>query len=144
RSKRAGFRFAITNDGGNNQVRIVEGGAIRVRQSVTQLTALVNRTWRLGCNMARHPPWETELLEQFPHPFLVLGKVGIHFAIRSLKIGVCHQSWPTVSRPGNVDHVQVVLPDDSIEVDVDEVQPWGSTPVTEQPRLDMILGQSLL
>ena len=41
--QRAGFRFTIAHDTGNEQVRIIERRAERMLQRVTQLATLVNR-----------------------------------------------------------------------------------------------------
>jgi hypothetical protein len=46
--------------------------------------------------------------------------------------------------PGDVDHVQLALNDDAIEMRVDEVQSRRGTPVSQQPRLDMLAQQWLL
>jgi shikimate kinase len=40
-------------------------------------------------------------------------------------------------RPRNVDRVQVVFLDDTVQVNVDEVQPRRRAPVAEQARLDV-------
>ena len=50
--KRPGFRFAVTDDTGDDQVGIVERRAVRVRDRVAQLAALVNRAWRLRRHVA--------------------------------------------------------------------------------------------
>ena len=43
-----------------------------------------------------------------------------------------------VIRPAEVDHVQVVLLDEAVEVDVDEIQARRGAPVAEQARLDVL------
>ena len=40
--QRASFRFAVADDAGDDQIRIVEGGAIGMDQGIAQLTAFVN------------------------------------------------------------------------------------------------------
>src|SRR5215469_1226262 len=96
--------LAIAHHGGNNQVRVVERRAIGVGQSVTQLAALVNRSRRLRGDVAGNPAGETELLEQLLHSVFVFRNVGIYLAICSLKVSVGHESWSTVSWPGDVNH----------------------------------------
>jgi hypothetical protein len=49
-----------------------------------------------------------------------------------------------MSGTGDVDHVEVVLLDHPVQVDVDEVQTRRGSPVAEEPRLDVLLGQRLL
>ena len=50
---------------------------------------------------------------------------------------------PAVTRPGDVDHVEVVLVDDAIQVRVDEIEPGRRAPVAEQARLDVLDRQRL-
>jgi hypothetical protein len=45
---------------------------------------------------------------------------------------------------GDVDHVEVVLLDHPIQVNVDEVQAWCRSPVAEEPGLDVFLCERLL
>ena len=45
---------------------------------------------------------------------------------------------------GDVDHVEVMLPDQPVQVNVDEIQAWRRSPVAEKPRLDVILCERLL
>ena len=45
---------------------------------------------------------------------------------------------------GDVDHVQVVLLDQPIQMDIDEVQARRRSPVAQQARLDVLLREGLL
>jgi hypothetical protein len=40
--KRSGFGFTVANDAGNDEARIIEGGAECVRQRVSQFAAFMN------------------------------------------------------------------------------------------------------
>ena len=40
--QRAGFRFSVADDGGNDQVRIVERGAAGVRKHIAEFAAFMN------------------------------------------------------------------------------------------------------
>ena len=135
--ERAGFRFAIADDAGDEQVGIVERRAESVRQRVTQLAALMNRAGCLRRDVARNAAGKGELFEQPLHPVFILRDVGIDFAVGAFQVGVRHQSRPAVARPGDVDDVQVVFLDDPVQMDVDEVQPRRRAPVAEQARLDV-------
>src|SRR5262249_41499472 len=84
-----------------------------------------------------------ELGEEALHAFLVLGDVWVHFTIGSLKIGVGDQTRPAVSGAGDVKHVKVVLLYEPVEMNVYEVQAWCCSPVTQEPRLDVLLAQRL-
>ena len=63
RGQRAGLGLAVADDGGDDQVGVVEGRAKRVAQAIAQLAPLVNRARRLGRHVAGNPPGKRELLE---------------------------------------------------------------------------------
>ena len=44
---------------------------------------------------------------------------------------------------GDVEHVQVVLFDQPVQMDVNEVQTRRGSPVAEEPGFDVLLGQGL-
>jgi hypothetical protein len=46
-------------------------------------------------------------------------------------------------RAGHVDHVEVALLDQPVQVNIDEVQPRRRPPMTEQARLDVLRPQRL-
>jgi len=137
RGQRAGLRLAIADHAGHEQVGIVERRAERVRQRITQLAALVNRARRLRRDVARNAAREGELFEQPPHPVLVLGDVGIDFAVGAFQVGVRHQPGPAVARPGDINDVEVVLLDHAVQVGIDKVEPRGRAPVAQQARFDV-------
>ena len=68
----------------------------------------------------------------------------LNLAIGPFEVSVCHQPGSTVTWPGDVDGVQVVLFDDPVQVNVYKVQAWCRAPVSEQTRLDMLQRQRLL
>ena len=79
------------------------------------------------------------IVEESLHSLFVRGDVGIDLAVRSFEIGVCDQPGPAMARTGDVDHVQVVFFDDSVEMDVNEIQPGRCAPMAEKARLDVFL-----
>src|SRR5215471_1626614 len=103
------LRLAVADDAGGDQVWVVVDRAVCMRDRVSELAALVDGAWRLGSHMAGNTTRERELGEESLHALVVLGDVWVHFAIRSLKIGVGDQTRPTVPGPGNVKHVKIVL-----------------------------------
>ena len=76
RRKRSRLRFAITDDGGHNEVGIVEGRAEGVRKRVTKLAALVDGAGRLRRHVARNPARKRELGEEPLHALHVLRDSG--------------------------------------------------------------------
>jgi hypothetical protein len=73
-----------------------------------------------------------ELLEEPLKTGLVLADVRIDLAVGAFEIGVAHHRRTAVPGAGDVDHVQVVLLDDPVQVDIDEVLPRRRPPVPEQ------------
>ena len=46
--------------------------------------------------------------------------------------------WTAVTGTDDVDHVEIVLFDQPVEVDIEKVQPRRGAPMSEQPGLDML------
>src|SRR5215471_8124269 len=103
------LRLAVADDAGDDQVWVVVGGSVRVRDRVSKLAALVDRAWRLGSHVTGNTTRERELGEEPFHTLLVLGDVWVDFAIGSLKVGIGDQARTAVSGAGDVKHVKVVL-----------------------------------
>ena len=68
---------------------------------------------------------------------------GIDLAVGAFEIGVGDQPGPAMAGAGDVDHVEIVLLDEPIEVHVDEVEAGRRAPVAEQARLDVLLLERL-
>ncbi len=98
RRKGAGFGFADYT--ANQQVGIIEGRTVSVRQRIAEFAALMNRTGRFGRDMGGDAAGKRELLEQLLHSFGVLRDVGVDLAVSAFQIGVGDQTWAT--RPGPV------------------------------------------
>ena len=131
RRQRAGFRFAIADDATDQQIGIVEGGAVGMRKRVAQLAAFVNRAGRFGRDMAGNAAGKRELLEQFLDARRVLRNVGIDLGISAFKISVSDKPRPAVSWTGDVNHTQIVRFDDAIEMHINEVQAGRGSPMSQ-------------
>src|SRR5215471_17634278 len=70
--ERAGLSFAVADHTRDEQIGVVESGAISVSQGVTEFAALMNRAGRFRGSMAGNAPWEGKLSEQTFHSRLVL------------------------------------------------------------------------
>src|ERR1700692_2115280 len=86
--QRAGFRFAVPHDAADQQIWIVEGGAIRVSNGVSELAAFVNRTRSFGSDMARNSARKRKLLEQASESVFRLRNAGIKLAVSSFQVSV--------------------------------------------------------
>src|ERR1700722_21032529 len=93
--------------------------------------------------MARNSAGKRELGEKPLHPLHVLRNAWIDFAVSPLEIRIGDQPRSAVSGTGDVDHVEIVLLDEPVEVDVDEVEARRRAPVPEETRLDVLLLQRL-
>src|SRR6516165_9844835 len=139
RCQRSRFCLTIADDAGNDQIWVVEGCSIGMRNSIAELSALMDGPGRLRCYVAGDATWKRKLFKQPLHPDFVGSNVWINFAVGSLEIGVRDQTRPAMSRSGDIDHVEVVLFDHSVQVNVDEVQAGRGTPVAQKSRLDVVL-----
>ena len=141
--QRAGFRLAVTHHAGRNQVRIVEHGAKGMGQGIAQLAAFIDGTGGLRGNVAGNATGEGELLEQPLHTLNVPADVGVNLTVGALQICLSHHGIAAVTGAGEVDHVQVVLFNDAVEVGIDEVLTGNRAPVAHDLPLDMLRLQRL-
>ena len=144
RRQRPGLGLAVADDAGDDQVGVIERGAVGVREGIPQLAALVDRAGRLRRHVAGDAAGEAELREQPLHPLLVLADVGVDLAVGALEVDIRDQPRPTMPRAGDVDHAQVAFLDDPVEMDIDEIEARGGPPVAEQPRLDVLALERVL
>jgi hypothetical protein len=72
-----------------------------------------------------------KLLEELLQSRLVLGHIGINFAPGAFEIDVADDGGTSVTGAGDVEHVEVVLFNDPVQVDVDEVLARGRAPVPD-------------
>src|SRR5664279_2055130 len=82
--------------------------------------------------MAGDASGKRKLEEQLLQPGLILADVGIYLAVGAFEIGISNNRRTAMSRTGDVDHVQVVLFDDPVQMRVDEVLAWGRAPMAQQ------------
>src|SRR6266478_2616288 len=134
----AGFRFAVSYDAAHQQIGIVERRSIRMRNGVTEFAAFVNRSRRFRGDVAWNAPRKRELLEEMLQPFCILRDMRIDFAVSSFQIGVGDQARAAVSRTRDIDQVEVVFLDQAIQMDINEIQSGGCSPVPEQAGLDVL------
>src|SRR6266511_885550 len=144
RRQGAGLRLAVAHDTSDEQVRIVEGRSVCVRERVAELAALVDRARGLRCDVARNPARKRELPEELAQSRRVAPDVRIDLAVGPFQIGIRDQPWAAVSWPGDVEHVERALPDRAVQVDVDQIQPRRRAEVAQQARLDLLCLERLV
>src|ERR1700693_2885093 len=135
--QRAGFCFAITHHAADQQIWIVECGAVGVRNGVAELAAFVDRTGSFGSNMAGNSARERKLLEQPSESVFRLRNAGIKLAVGAFQISVGDQAGTSMTGSRNIYDVESVLLDEPIQMHVDKIQSGGSAPVTQKARLNV-------
>lgn len=85
-------------------------------QRVSKLSALVNTTRCLAAAMRTDSTREGELFEQRLQSMNILTNIGIELRICSLEIHIRHDCRSTMSRPTQIEHVNVPLNDDSVQM----------------------------
>src|SRR3974390_3002092 len=142
--ERAGFGFAVANDGGYDEFGIVEGRAAGVREDVAEFTAFVDGAGGFRRAVAADASGEGELLEEFFQSFVVLALVGIDLGVGAFEIAGSENAGRAVSGAGHENHVEVVLLDEPIKVDICERQAGAGAPMTEQTVLDVLGAQGFM
>jgi hypothetical protein len=87
--------------------------------------------------VARNPAGKRELLEQLPKTRLVPRNFRVDLRVGAFEVDVRDERRPSVARAGNVDHVDVVLANDAVQMDVDEVLSGCGAPVPQKAWLDV-------
>ena len=143
RGQRAGLRLSVAHHHQSDQVGVVVDRPKSVRYAVAQFATLVDAARGFRGSVAADTAWEGELLEEALHPGLVFTLVRVDLGIRSLKICLGQYRRCTVSRPRDIDRVEVVLVDEPVEVDVGEALTGVRSPVAQQPRLGVLQAKRL-
>ena len=81
---------------------------------------------------------DKKLFEQLFHSLLGLRDIRIEFGIGSLKVSIGDHRRAAMSGSGDVYHVEIVLPDDSVQMHIDEIKTGRRAPMPQQSRLDII------
>src|SRR5438105_339438 len=97
----------------------------------------MDRSRRLGGNMAGNTARKRKLFEQLSHALFVLLNGAIDLGVGPFQISVRHHARSAMPRTTDVNEVEVIHLDDAIKVHVDEVQSRSRAPVSQQTRLDV-------
>ena len=88
--------------------------------------------------MAGNTAGKGELLEQPPHPLNIQADIRIHLGVAALQVRVGHQGRSTMAGTDDCEYVAIPGNNDSIQMRVDEIDARRRSPVTQQPRLDVL------
>jgi hypothetical protein len=131
------LRFTVPHHHRDEEIGVIEGRSERVRDAVAELTTLVDGARRLRRAVAADAAGERELLEERGHPLLVFTLVRVNLRVRAFEVDRCQDPRGAVAGAGEEDGIEVVLVDQSIEMDVREAQARARPPVPEQALLDV-------
>jgi hypothetical protein len=81
---------------------------------------------------------EGKFLEELKHPLLVLTFVWVDLRIGTLQINRRQNARRTVARASQEDGIEVVLVNQSIQMNVGEAQTGAGAPVTQEALLDVL------
>src|SRR5258708_1189166 len=109
-----------------------------MQQRVSQLATFVDGAWGFRGAVARNTAWKRELCDQTLQAFRVSADVRIELAVGTLEVGIRHNAGRTMSGAGHEHHIEIALPDDTVEVRIDQVEPGCCAPVPQEPRLNVL------
>ena len=142
--QRPGLRFAVSNHDTYDQAGVVESRSERMRDAVAQLAALMDRPGNLRRTMTAKLAWKRKSAEELEHTGFVLALLRIDLRIGPFEVAVRDHCRRAMARTGDVDHVQVVLPNDTIQVDPGECLAGVGAPVPQRSILDVLRAERLL
>ena len=82
-------------------------------------------------------PGKRELGEELPETGFVLADVRIDLAVGALKVGMAHERRAAVTGTSDIEHIQVILLDDPVQVNINEILARCRTPVPDHKRFHM-------
>src|SRR5579862_2947906 len=121
--ERCGFRFTIANHACDDEIRIVECRAERMRERVAELAAFVDRSGNMRAGMTGNTSRGRELPKQDAQSFEVLRYLWIDFRVGAFQVGLRDDGWSAVAGTRDINHRRIVLADDAVEMHIDEILP---------------------
>src|SRR5579871_33093 len=103
----------------------------------------MDRTGRLWRAVASYSARKRELLKELAQPAFVFAFLGIDLRVSPFEITGSQDAGRSMPWPCHEDHVQVVLLDEPIQMDVDERQAGAGAPMSQKPVLDVFRLQRL-
>jgi hypothetical protein len=139
-----GFGFAVANDASDDQIGIVESGAVGVKEGVAELAAFVNGAGSFGSDVTGDAVRPGELTEKALDAIGVALDVGVDFGVGAFQVSVRDDARSTVTGADDEHHVEVALRDHTVEMGIDEIQAGGCAPVAKETWLDVVQGKRAL
>src|SRR5208337_1834251 len=135
--------LAVANHHEGDQVRVVVGRPVSVRDAVAQFAAFVDTAGGFWRGVAADAAREGKLLEKALQPRCVFALFRVDLGVRPLEVSLGQYGGRPVPGATDVDRVEVVFFDQPVEVGVGKALTGVRTPMAQQPRLYMLQGQRL-
>ena len=142
-SQRAGLRLAVTHHAGSDEVGVVHHGAEGVGQRVAQFAPVIDGTGGFGGGGTGDAAGEGELLEELLHALRILADVGIDLTVRAVQVVLSDNSIAAMTGSGDIDHIEIIFDNGSIEMGIDKVLPRTGAPVAHNGALQVLGAQGL-
>ncbi|MNQ89941.1 hypothetical protein D3C85_1052650 [compost metagenome] len=142
--QRACFRLTVTDDAGDDQLRIIKRGTVGMGQAVAKFATFMDRSGNLSRYMAGNAIRPRKLPKQANQAVAVALHRRTELGVRAFEVGLGDHRRAAMTGTGDENHVQIVLFDQAIEVGIDQVQPGCRAPMAKQARLDVLQGQRQL
>src|SRR6185503_13951737 len=110
--QRASFSFAVADYAGHDEAGVVEGCTVCVYERVAKFAAFVDRAGSFRGDVAGNSVGPAELAEEALDAVAILLDVRVDLGVGTFKVGIRHEARTAVSRPNNVDHVEVAFFDE--------------------------------
>src|SRR3984957_20260158 len=114
-----------------------------MRQAIPQLASFMDRPRRLRRAVASDPTWKRKLLEELLQSSNIFSLVRIHLRIDALKIAVRQRRRGPMSRPGDINQIQIVLLDQTVQMHPHKRLSGVRTPMSQQSVFDLLRLQRL-
>jgi hypothetical protein len=134
----SGLGLTVTDNTGNNQVRIIHDCTKGNRESISQFATFVDRSGNLSVDGAWEAGWSTELRDQGLHTVGVARVFGIVFGKRPFNPQIGKNGGRSMARSHYIEHVQIVFDDEAVEMRVHQGQAGACSPVPQKTGLDMV------
>ena len=87
--------------------------------------------------MAGHSSRGRKLAKEFMDTRLIAGNLRVDLCVGAFEIDVGQKCGAAVSRTSQIDHVGVLIRDESIDVGIDEAEAGRGSPVSKESWFDM-------
>src|SRR5438093_3766345 len=108
--------FAVSHNAARQEIRIVEDCAVRVHQGITQFAAFMDRSWRLGGNMAGNTSGKRKLFEQPLHTLFILLNGGVDLGGSRIMIKISNHARHAMHLTAHLNEVNVINLDAAFKV----------------------------